>query len=158
MLMRRGIRSASLMLVMLFVLVPRPASATPAYYLPPGTHLTVGQCITSTSNFGTAKLCMAHYGNVNTYFKGALVDQWGADSRTNSAPSAYLVTTASGYIRIYQYAGGPLIWHYDGFHSWGFTNLGIEISSFTLGAGWCTYVTDLNSYKWPWRGPNCASP
>jgi hypothetical protein len=31
------------------------------------------------------------------------------------------------------------------------------MSSFTLGAGWCTYVSDLKTYKYPWRGPNCVT-
>ncbi len=147
----------SLVLAALIGLIPSSASATPAYYLAPGTRLTVGHCITSTSNYGTAKLCMAHYGNVVTYLKGKVVDTWGANSRANSVPQGYLTTTKSGYIRIYQYSGGPLIWHYDKFAKTGFRNLGLEISSFTLGAGWCTYVSDLKSYQYPWRGPNCVT-
>jgi hypothetical protein len=162
--MQRRVRSTSLLLaafslipMVLVGLIPSSASATPAYYLAPGTHLTVGHCITSTSNYGTAKLCMRNYGNVVTYLKGKVVDTWGANSRANSVPQGYLVTTTSGYIRIYQYSGGPLIWHYDKFAKTGFRNLGVEISSFTLGAGWCTYVSDLKSYQYPWRGPDCVT-
>jgi hypothetical protein len=147
----------SLVLTAMIGLIPSSASATPAYYLAPGTKLTVGHCLTSTSNYGTAKLCMRTHGNVVTYYKGKVVDTWGANSRANTVPQGYLTTTASGYIRIYQYSGGPLIWHYDKFATTGFRNLGVEISSFSLGAGWCTYVSDLKTYKYPFRGPKCVT-
>lgn len=144
---------ASILTMAGLIASPAPAMATtPSYILPPGVRLTVGHCIYSTSHYGTAKLCMEYYGNAVMYYKGVYVDEFGANSRFNSVPSGYLVTTKDGYIRIYQYSGGPLIWQYANFNRLHLTNLELEIGATVFNAA-CLAVTNASGDYWlPWKG------